>query len=326
MSILIAVTEWDPETWARPLAERLPERDIRCFPDIGEAEEIHYVLVWKPEPGLLKSLPHLKIIFSLGAGVDHILLRDPELPDVPIVRIVDPDLTMRMGEYVVLHVLLHHRQHLYYQDLQRQRRWKELRQPVASAVRVGIMGLGELGRDAAGKLLRLGFDVAGWSSTPKTLEGVACFAGQAELDAFLARTDILVCLLPLTPATRGILNRRLFSELRRDGPLGGAVLINAGRGELQVGADIVAALDAGDLQAASLDVFETEPLPADSPLWELDNVIITPKVGGMTDVYVEQTAPIVGHNLRAYREGRLSDLLNVVPNEAPAKKLKEKRQ
>lgn len=308
MSILIAVTDWEPGTWAKPLAERLPGRDIRCFPDIGKAEEIHYVLVWKPEPGLLKSLPHLKIIFSLGAGVDHILRRDADLPDVPIVRIVDPDLTMRMGEYVVLHVLLHHRRHLDYQDLQRQRRWKELRQPAASAVRVGIMGLGELGRDAAGKLLRLGFDVAGWSRTQKTLEGIACFAGQAGLDAFLARTDILVCLLPLTPETRGILNQRLFAKLRRDGPLGGPVLINAGRGELQVGADIMAALDAGDLQAASLDVFETEPLPESSPFWRHPRVVVTPHVAAVSDPLA--LTRNVADQIEAFEAGRL--LSNVV--------------
>jgi len=264
----------------------MPGRDIRSFPDLGKAADIAYALVWKPEPGLLKSLPNLKIVFSLGAGVDHILLRDADLPDVPIVRIVDPDLTMRMGEYVVLHVLLHHRRHLDYQDLQRQRRWKALHQPPASAVKVGVMGLGELGRDAARKLSGLGFDVAGWSRTQKTLKGIACFAGQAELDGFLARTDILVCLLPLTRETRGILNRALFARLRRDGPLGGVVLINAGRGELQVGADILAALDAGELKAASLDVFETEPLPENSPFWRHPRVVVTPHVAAFSDPQV----------------------------------------
>jgi glyoxylate/hydroxypyruvate reductase A len=143
-------------------------------------------------------------------------------------------------------------------------------------MRVGVMGLGELGRDAAEKLVHLGFQVNGWSNSRKSVAGVTSYAGQGELDAFLAATDILVCLLPHTPATEGILNRALFRKLSHDGPLGAPVMINAGRGKLQVEADIVASLDAGELAAATLDVFETEPLPADSPLWTHPKVTITP--------------------------------------------------
>ena len=201
---------------------------------------IRYVMAWHPPPEALAGLPNLAVIFSLGAGVEHILSREA-LPDVPVVRIVSDDLTRRMTEWVTLQVLMHHRQQRRYDRLQRERRWHELRQPAASEVRVGIMGMGVLGKSAAEVLVKLGFQVAGWSRRPKTIAGVESFHGEAGLDAFLARTDILVVLLPLTPETRGLLSMPLFGKLARDGALGGPVLINAGRGGLQVEADIVRA-------------------------------------------------------------------------------------
>jgi glyoxylate/hydroxypyruvate reductase A len=183
----------------------------------------------------------------------------------------------------VLHVLLHHRRQRAYDAQQRESLWRPIWQPAASEVRVGIMGLGVLGRDAAEVLARLGFRVAGWSRTPKPVPGLETFSGPRGLNAFLARTDILVCLLPLTAETRGILNRDLFAKLARDGALGAPFLINAGRGGLQVEADIVAALDAGVLQGATLDVFETEPLPESSPLWSHPGVTVTPHVAADSD-------------------------------------------
>jgi glyoxylate/hydroxypyruvate reductase A len=195
---------------------------------------------------------------------------------VPVVRVIDPDLTRRMTEYVTLHVLLHHRRQRLYDTQQRQRLWHEHSQPSAREVHVGIMGLGVLGRDAAEVLVRLGFRVAGWSRTPHTIAGIETFDGAAGLARFLARTEILVCLLPHTPATEGILNLALLRKLNRTGVLGGAYLINAGRGMLQVDADILAALNEGTLAGATLDVFPTEPLPAASPLWTHPNATITP--------------------------------------------------
>jgi glyoxylate/hydroxypyruvate reductase A len=178
---------------------------------------------------------------------------------------------------------MHLRQQRLYDRLQAERRWWDDRhQPAAADVRVGVMGLGVLGLDAARKLKVMGFDVAGWSRGPKDVEGMATFAGEAGLDAFLARTDILVCLLPLTPDTRGILNAGLLERLARDGRLGGPVLINAGRGGLQVEADILRCLESGALKAATLDVFETEPLPPDSPLWAHPSVTITPHNAAMS--------------------------------------------
>ena len=213
---------------------------------------------------VLNSLPNLKVIFSLGAGVDAIL-KDPTLPDgVPIARVNDPDLTMRMTEYVVLHVLMHHRQQRRLDENQRNRVWDSFPTHAASAMTVGIMGLGVMGSDSAASSRMIGFKVAGWSRTRKTIPGVDCFAGDAEFDSFLERTDILVCLLPHTPETTGIINRELIRKLSRKGPFGAPIMINAGRGKQQVESDILAALDAGELHAATLDVFETEPLPPDS--------------------------------------------------------------
>jgi len=283
MTILFAAPEFDADAWRRRIAAVAGGRAIAVEgSDAYDPAAIRYALVWQPPAGLLAALPNLEAIFNLGAGVDR-LMADTTLPDVPIVRVVDPDLTGRMTEWVTLQVLTHQRSALAFLARQKAHEWVEEASPAASAVRVGIMGLGELGRDAAEVLVRLGFQVAGWSRSARDVPGVETFSGAAGLDAFLARTDILVVLLPLTEETRGILNAGLFAKLARDGALGGPVLINAGRGGLQVEADILAALDAGVLKAASLDVFETEPLPATSPLWERDDVAITPHVAAISD-------------------------------------------
>ncbi len=283
MALLVVCQDLDPEPFARELRALAPERAIRVWPDMGKPANISHALVWKPPKGFLKTLPNLQAIFSIGAGVDHIV-SDPELPEVPIVRFVDPNLTMRMSEYVCLHVLLHQRRMPEYAALQAARRWQALEpQPGADEVRVGVMGLGVLGHDAAVKLSMLGFRVAGWSRSPKELPGIDCFAGPDGLRPFLARTDILVCLLPHTPDTEGLLNRDLFAMLAKDGPLPGPLLINAGRGPVQREADILAALEAGDLWACSLDVFEREPLPETSPLWSHPRVIVTPHNASISD-------------------------------------------
>lgn len=283
MAIAFVISGWRAEVWKNAMATLAPERDLRLYPDgLGERADIRYALAWKPAPGVLATFPNLKAIFSLGAGVDHIL-KDPGLPDVPIVRVADPDMTMRMSEYVVQHVLMHHRQQRRLDALQAEAKWDQLPQWPASAVRVGVMGLGVLGADAARKLRMMGFQVTGWSRGRKEIDGIACYAGEAELGSFLGRIDILVSLLPLTPATRGLLDRKLIRQLAKDGPLGGPVIINAGRGEQQVAGDIIAALDAGELVGATLDVFEAEPLPPDSPLWRHPKVTVTPHMAADSD-------------------------------------------
>ncbi len=277
MSAFLFVTPtWDGDQWANEMKKALPRHDIRKWPAIGETADVRYAAAWLPPPNVLRELPNLKVIFSLGAGVDAIL-SDPTLPDnIPIVRVNSPDLTMRMSEHIVMHVLMHHRQQARILANQRNKTWDSFPQHAASALRVGVMGLGVLGEDAAKKLAMLGFQVAGWSRSRKSIYGVQSFAGAEELDAFLTRTDILVCLLPATAETDGLINRAVIKKLAHNGPLGAPVLINAGRGRQQVEADILAALESGELLAVSLDVFGKEPLPNDSPFWSHPRVYLTP--------------------------------------------------
>ena len=282
MSLLVAIRHWSPDPWIERFRRLAPSLRVIDAREPFDPAEIRFAAVWRPDPGELARLPKLEAIFNLGAGVDA-LLADPTLPDVPIVRIVDEDLTGRMTEWVVMNVLMHHRRVAALRAAQARSAWVDLPQPAARAVRVGVMGLGVLGQDAAAVLVRLGFDVAGWSRTARAVPDVATFAGEGELGAFLARTDILVVLLPLTEETRGLLNRDLFGRLARGSHMGGPVLINAGRGGLQVEADILAALDDGTLAGASLDVFETEPLPATSPLWRHPKLVITPHCAADSD-------------------------------------------
>jgi len=274
---------WSPARWKARFDDVCRDRRVLLLPSSGfDPAEVHYAAVWKPRPGELAGLPNLRAIFNLGAGVDA-LMADRSLPDVPLVRVAVSDLTARMAEYVVLHVLMHHRQEPYLRGSQREKRWQPKFQYAASAVSVGIMGLGTLGANAADILRRLGFRVSGWSRSAKRIDGVACFHGADGFDAFLRQTDILVCLLPLTGDTRHILNRDVFEKLSRNGPLGAPVLINAGRGGLQNEADILACLDDGTLGGASLDVFEAEPLPETSRFWDHPKVVLTPHNAADTD-------------------------------------------
>jgi glyoxylate/hydroxypyruvate reductase A len=289
--------------WAEELGKRIPDLSLRVWPEIGEVDEIDYALVWKPELGLLASLPNLKAIFSLGAGVDHIF-RDPDLPaDVPITRVVDPNLTARMTEYVVLHVLRYHRRQPEYDAYQAKGEWHELDQPTAAERQVGIMGLGELGADSARILAEIGFHVAGWSRSPKDLPGIESFHGADGLARFLAGTEILVCLLPLTVETENILDAKLFAGLPS-----GACLINAARGGHLADDDLIPALDSGQLAGATLDVFREEPLPADHPFWRHPGITITPHVASISDP--RSIADQVADNIRRFEAGE--PLLNVV--------------
>jgi glyoxylate/hydroxypyruvate reductase len=311
MTLLVAITRWDVEPWVRRFQHCLPDRKIVTIGEPFDRRDVEYAAAWRHPHGSLDGLPNLTAIFSLGAGVDH-LIGDPRLPDVPIVRVVDTDLTERMSEYVVLHCLMHLRQQRRYDAQQRHKIWlEESHPPAARDVRVGVLGLGVLGSDAARKLKVMGFDVAGWSRSPKAVEGIATFSGQDGLDALLARTDILICLLPLTDATRGILNKDLFANLARDGRLGGPILINAGRGGLQVEADILASLDDGTLKAATLDVFETEPLPPDSPFWTHPAVTVTPHNAAASEA--NAISAYVADQIRRFEAGQ--PLENVVKRE-----------
>jgi glyoxylate/hydroxypyruvate reductase A len=282
--------------WQPLLGALMPGRDIRFWPEVGDKAAIEYALVWQPPPRLLASLPNLKLIFGLGAGIDH-LLRDPELPrHVPIVRLVDPYMTDAMSEYVALSVLRLHRQDLDYLAQQRAGMWEEREQKNAAERPVGILGFGTLGQDAGRKLQALGFPVGGWSRSAKAIDGFETFSGPDGLDALLGRSEILVCLLPLTAETAGILNARTFARLPR-----GAGIVNAGRGGHVVEEDLIPALDAGQLSGAALDVFREEPLPADHPFWRHPRIIVTPHVAAET--HPPTAAPIIGEAIRRFEAG-----------------------
>jgi glyoxylate/hydroxypyruvate reductase len=309
--ILLAVTGWDPEVWQAEFAKSAPQRKL-VLDNAADKSDVRYALVWKQRPGSLVNLPKLEVIFSLGAGVDHVF-HDPQIPDVPIVRIVSPDLTMRMSEYIVWQVLDHHRLGLRYREQQKQRIWHEdRRQPAAHEVTVGILGLGVLGRDAAQKLRTLGFRVTGWSRRLQTIEGVTTHYGSDGLKDFLKDVDILVCLLPLTPETKNILSMNIFAQLKHEGPLGAPVLINAGRGGLQNEADILAALDRGMLSAVTLDVFNTEPLPKDNPFWTHPQVTITPHAAASSSP--QALVPEIVAQISSYERGE--PLKNIVDKAA----------
>ena len=296
MAMLFASSVDDPRAWGAALAAHAPELELRVWPDAGRADEIDSALVWRPEPGLLAALPALRVVFSLGAGVDHVFA-DDSLPDVPVVRLVDPALTRQMVEYVVLAALHHHRRMDNYRAFQARAEWRQLAPNDAATRRVGVMGLGEIGRACAAALAGSGFAVAGWRRGAEAVPGIDCYHGVDGLGPFLARSDILVCLLPLTPETEGILGAETFARLPR-----GAYVVNAARGGHQDEAALLAALESGHLSGAWLDVGRTEPLPASSPLWRHPRVTLTPHIAGQ--VVPETAAAQVVENWRRVRAGQ----------------------
>jgi len=282
-TLLLHLSDVDEAKWTERFRAALPGFEIVRRDEPYDPSRIDYIFVWKPRPDAFAGLSGLKAVLSLGAGVDALLLH-PGLPqDVPVVRYVDTDLSQRMTDYVVAQVTMHHRLQSQFRAQQKARRWVQHYPPWCRNSTVGIMGMGVLGQHAAAALLGLGFTVRGWSRSGKDVPGVEAFAGAERFEAFLAGTDILVCLLPLTPDTRGILNHDTFSKLRRDGLKGGPVVVNAARGGHQREADIVRALTDGTLAAASLDVFEIEPLPQDSPLWDIETCYITPHIAAISN-------------------------------------------
>ena len=281
--------------WARHFAEHAPDVPFRIWPDTGDPAKVRYLAAWKLPPDIAQSFPNLEVLFCVGAGVDQFDLS--QVPDsIPVVRMIEPGLVDGMVEFATLAVLAIHRDWLAYAAQQRERRWQPLPVRRAAERTVGVMGLGVLGQAVIEKLRGFGFRCTGWSRTPRRIEGVDCYAGGESLSAFLARTDVLVCLLPLTDATRGILDRRLFDAMPR-----GSTLISVGRGGHLVQDDLLRALDSGQLSAAILDVTNPEPLPADHPLWAHPRVIITPHIASETQP--ESSARAVLDNLARHARG-----------------------
>jgi glyoxylate/hydroxypyruvate reductase A len=285
----------DGVAWNRLLTEALGPIDFRTLAGgLGNTDDIEVALAWKPPPGLLATFRNLRLIVSLGMGVDH-LLADDKLPEgVPITRIMDEGLVGQMSEYALYWGLWHHRDIEKYAASQRAKRWKPEEFVDTIHRRIGVMGLGTIGQDTARKFAALGFPTAGWSRTQKTLPGVETFHGPDGLATFLGRTDILVNVLPLTRETRGIMDRTLFAALPE-----GAFVINMGRGGHVVDADLLAALGSGHISGAALDVFNVEPLPPEHPYWAHPRVHITPHMAGYTNP--RTASPSVIDNIKALR-------------------------
>jgi len=300
--LLFAYFRPDAQAWLDALAPAREFAEIRCWPEAGDPAEVDYVVAWQPPAGFLGGLPNLKAIFWIGAGVDR-LLEDPALPDVPIARMKDDSLSLGMAEFVAERALHYHRLMPQYADQQRRREWRPLSPPLARERQVGVMGLGEIGQACARALAGLGFAVRGWSRTGREVPGVDVRTG--DLGDFLAGCEIIACVLPLTPQTRGILNRDAFARLD------GAWLINVGRGGHLVEADLIPALDAGRLAGATLDVFETEPLPPDHPFWTDPRIVVTPHASAVT-----HPASAAGHILANLRRAEAGEPLDGLVNRA----------
>jgi len=261
--------------WAR-IARETADFELRVWPDVGEEGDVEYLAAWTIPPGLIATLPRLRAVFSVGAGVDQLDLA--AIPaHLPLARMLEPGIEACLVSYVAMAVLALHRDLPAYLAQQRAGIWRPLPVRPPSARRVGLLGLGRLGTAAAMTLRGLGFPVAGWSRAAKAIDGIACHCGADGLADLLAVSDILVCLLPLTEATRGILNAENFARLPR-----GAGLVNAGRGGHLVEADLLDALASGQIGAAALDVTATEPPDAAHPFWRHDRILLTPHVGAVT--------------------------------------------
>ena len=300
--LLLQTAASDAEAWRAALVAALPEADVALWPDVPFAPD--YVVAWKPPADLFARCGRPRAVFNLGAGVDA-LLRSSDLPaDVPVIRLEDAGMARQMAEYVTAAVLTCHRQLDCYRAQQRAARWQPLPARAAESFAVGLLGLGLLGRACAHALAGFGFPLRAWSRTRRTSPGVRTFAGLAELPAMLAGTQALVCLLPLTHDTRGLVDHARLGMLPR-----GAHVINVARGPLVVERDLLARLDEGHLASAILDVFDDEPLPAAHPFWHHPRVTVTPHVSAVT--LLEPSVAQVAAKVRQLERGeRVSGVID----------------
>ncbi len=276
MSTLVFYSEFDSfEEWSALLAPYLPGVTICRAETVQKPDEVHYALAWKPPRGFFAPYRNLRLLVNLGAGVDSLVGRN-DLPDIPIIRLSDPDMARMMASYVLFAVLRYARDIPAFERAQRERRWRYLHPRAPAGIRVGVLGLGELGAYAARELARQGFDVRGWSRSKKEIAGIRCSSGLASLDDFLSQSDILVVMLPLTPHTTSLLSAERLARLPQ-----GAAFINVSRGAIVDQAALTDALRSGQIAEATLDVFDREPLPPHDPLWQMDNVLITPHLASV---------------------------------------------
>ena len=295
-AVMLLKTDTRDQAWIDAFSDAMPELEVRLWPDTGEASEINCALLWGPPPELFDGLDNLEVIFSIGAGVDS-LLTCPTLPaDLPIVRMVEPELTAGMVEFCLFHVLRFHRLMHRFETQQAERYWGELPQLPATEVTVGVMGLGVLGQALARQLSALRYRVIGYRRGPGGVDGIEVFHGENQLQAFMRRSMILALLLPSTPETNRIINSKTLGWLPSD-----AYLINAGRGDVVNEQELIEALDNGPLAGAALDVFEREPLPRESVLWTHPDVYVTPHIASIT--HPPTACRYIADAIKSYRQG-----------------------
>ena len=295
MALLYKADPVRGEHWKRLFAEHAPDIEWRAWPDIGDPQDIRYLAAWQAPDDLETALPNLEVLFALSAGVDQLDLA--KLPtNLPVVRLLDPGITRGMCEYATFAVLSLHRDMLRYRQQQMARCWQaHLLQPAAKR-RVGVMGLGTQAQQILATLQPFGFALSGWARSEHQIEGVDCFAGAGQLPALLGQCDIVLCVLPLTEQTKGILNRELFQHLPK-----GAALVNMGRGGHLIEEDLLEALASGQLSAAVLDVLQQEPAAPDHPFWHHPQILLTPHIAAMTQP--ESAFSVLLENIRRHQRG-----------------------
>lgn len=277
MTMLYHGLEARGAVWARIFADRLPHLPFRRWGhDRVDPAEVRYLAAWNAPADFISQFPNLEVLFSVGAGIDQLPIAALP-PQIRIVRMVERGIITGMAEYVAMACLALHRDLPFFISEQSAGRWTYRHTRLASETRVGIMGLGELGKASLEMLKPLGFVLSGWSRSAHVIDGVTCFAGEEGFDAFLAQADIFVCLLPLTDSTRGILCHETFEKMPR-----GSAVVNAGRGGHLVAADLISALDSGQLRAAMIDVTDPEPLPEGHPFYSHPSIFLTPHVAAET--------------------------------------------
>lgn len=293
LGTLVFYSEFDePEPWRDALLAQLPDLDFRVHPDIGDPSSVQYVLAWKPKSGFFQEFSNLRLVVNLGAGVDSLTGRD-DLPDVPICRLSDPGMVALMRSYVAFAVIRYARDMPDFEAAQRKGEWRYIHPTPLHLTRVAVLGLGSLGSAVAKGLADLGFDVRGWDRDEKDVPGVIVMQDRTEM---LAGADIVVNMMPLTSETRRMVDARMLAEMKP-----GVKFVNASRGQVVDEPALVAALQSGHVAAATLDAFETEPLPAEHPFWTMDNVYITPHLASIT--VPEKAAGDVAESIRRVRRG-----------------------
>lgn len=303
MALVICRQDTKIQQWKKALKTAAPDIEVYSCLEDHPKEKVKMALVWKHPPGSLKEYPNLECIASSGAGVDFIFA-DKEAPkNIPITRVVDPMLASDMSEHVTALIFVYLKNLNQYKLDQTQQVWNPLPYARIKDFTIGILGLGALGALLATNLVHIGFQVQGWSQSKKVLPSVTAYTGKTGLPGFLSSTDILVCLLPLTPDTVGILNNELFAQLPK-----GAYVINVARGGHLVDEDLLKALKANHLSGAALDVFHEEPLDREHPFWSHSKVHISPHCASVSDT--KSVVPQIIENYRNLYSGK--SLKNIV--------------